>query len=289
MAHNRSDIAQRILPQKGLFSHRSTPSQRGARERMGLQMASMAVLLTGGLSDVTSIAISVGLFGIFISALWLLGEGLRAEDDYNARPAARAPRLPLKTLAALLMGLAVGLTYATRGGSLFESALAAILAAGLQGLAFGLDPRQDKDDLVSAASADRVDGFAAKVEADLATIRSTLLPLNDPDIDQGVCLVETQALALLDGLALYPAGIATCQRHLTVYLHAICDTAQRFALLQTQRHDPARHSAFIGFLSKVAQSYKEKADSIRLRNNVALDISIDVLQAALATGATRNQ
>lgn len=283
----RSPLAQRLLPQKGLYSHRSAPSPRAARHRMGLQLAACTVLLTGSFATPTGMAVNAGIFGLFMLAIWILGEGLRAEDDYRARPAARAPRLPLKLLAAGLTGGAVGLTFLARSGNMVEAALAAALAVGLHVAAFGTDPRADKDDLISAVSADRVDGFVAEAEADLAAIRTALASLHDPDINRACDRFSAAVTDLLDGLAMYPQGIALCRKHLTVFVQSIRATSLRYARLHAQSPDPVRSKAFMQFLSDAEQSYKSQADSVRLRNNDALDMDIGVLRDALQREVSR--
>ena len=49
----------------------------------------------------------LGAFAGLMLSAWLLNEGLRAEDAYDARAVARPPAIPRKLFAAVLTGASV--------------------------------------------------------------------------------------------------------------------------------------------------------------------------------------
>ena len=85
-----------------------------------------------------------GFAGLMLSA-WLLNEGLRAEDAYDARAVARPPVIPRKLFAAVLTGASVFVVGLLSLGQGLPGALAFGVVAGAAHLvAFGVDPMRKK-------------------------------------------------------------------------------------------------------------------------------------------------
>ena len=115
--------------------------------------------------------VAVVLVALFIASVWVLGEGLRAEDDWQARPVAKAPRMKLKAISAAMMGAAVGLSFLTGGTDPMGNVLGGVLAAALHLTSFGIDPIRDKQgDGITAFEAERIDGMSDALEPHLARI-----------------------------------------------------------------------------------------------------------------------
>ena len=87
-----------------------------------------------------------GFAGLMLSA-WLLNEGLRAEEAYDARAVARPPAIPRKLFAAVLTGASVFARRAARASARALARRARLRRwwpAAAQLVAFGLDPMRKK-------------------------------------------------------------------------------------------------------------------------------------------------
>ena len=104
--------------------------------------AIVVALIRGSFAMVAALGVS---FITLLVAAKLLRSGLVAEREYNRRKIASAPPIPMKNLAAVLVGIATAITsYFVVGTGLPFSALIGVLALAGSYLAYGADPRQAK-------------------------------------------------------------------------------------------------------------------------------------------------
>lgn len=274
----RSPLAERILPARSLFRRSAPPSRRAARERVALHVATLLLLVCRPYDTIAEIAATVGLVGLFFTALWLLGEGLRAEDDWRARPAARRPRLPLKIVAAGVMGTALCLAFAAADNGTGTSIATGVVGAVLHLLAFGIDPLRDKHDtLVTAQDADRVEDLAMRGTASLAALRNTLQDSGAPGAIAEGARLDAATGALLSALAVAPAGLPRCRRALTVWLPALVEAAARFAPLHRADPDQGRTAELVRIIARVRASIEALTHEVRRRADDALSRDLAVL------------
>ena len=115
-------------------------SRVGARAN-ALYLAPIPLLFTAFGQDPAGLALDLAAFFTLMGAAWMTREGLRAEDAYEAREAARRPALPRKLLGAGLTGIGLALAgLPTVGGAVILAILGVALPIG----AFGIDPLRNK-------------------------------------------------------------------------------------------------------------------------------------------------
>ncbi len=274
----RSTLAETLLPAKGLFRRSTAPSRRAARERIALQIAVLPALLMRPTDGIADIATNIALVGAVLAAVWMLGEGLRAEDDWRARPAARRPRLPLKVAAGALMGLTLAIAFATVGNGIATSAAAGVLGCLLHLVAFGIDPLHDKHDTtVTAQDADRVEDITARANASLTAMLRTLDQCGAPDAIAEGARLDAAASALLSVLATVPAALPRSRRALTVWLPALAEAAARFAPLHLTAPDPARTRDVVAVIAQVRANIEQLALEAQQRADEQLSRDLAVL------------
>lgn len=274
----RSPLAERLLPARGLFRGAAPPSRRAARERIALHAAALLPLVNILSGTIWERAAGIGLTGLFLTALWLLGEGLRAEDDWRARPAARRPRLPLKAASAVLMGAAIGLAFAAAGNGIGTSIAAGSLGLLLQVVAFGIDPLRDKHDAtVTAQDADRVEDLAMRATASLTAMMRALDQGGAPEAIAEGARLDAAAGALLSALATAPAGLPRSRRALTVWLPALAEAAARFAPLHIASPDPARTAEVVAVIAQVRANIAALTQELQRRADDQLSRDLAVL------------
>lgn len=282
MTDTRSPLAERLLPRRGLFRSSAAPSRRGTRQRVALHLAALPLLMPRAGADIGDFAIAVALTGLLFLSLWLLSEGLRAEDDYRARSTARAPRLPLKALAAGTMGLGIGLCFLASGSSGFDSGLAAILGAGLHVVAFGFDPRRDKAaGPVSANDADRVDNLAETAQDTLRRIAAALAASRDTDAAAAGQHLSQIARDCLEALASHPSILPEVRRPIAAWLPALAEAAERFAPLQSAAPDARRADELSAVMRRVADRFADLAAEARAAGDGALSRDLSVMRETI--------
>ena len=68
-----------------------------------------ATIMALGSGNLLGIIVNASGFALYMAAAWYLRQGLQAEAAFSQAPIARAPRWPLKSLAAVITALATGM------------------------------------------------------------------------------------------------------------------------------------------------------------------------------------
>ncbi len=236
----RSRLAERLIPAKGLFRNAAPPSERARKARLMLHVLPLPILLRGFYGVEQAFA-AVAVLGLFFAAIWVLGEGLRAEDHWRARDAAKAPKWRLKLVSAVLMALAVALAFYFGGMSAFGAGLAGILAAVLHATAFGLDPRHDKQSTgVTAFEAERIEGLSEAIEPQLARIAAAAVLSGDAVLRAEARALELMVQARMQAVRADPAATAASRKMVSVWLPALAEALERGVQMEIISHDPER-------------------------------------------------
>lgn len=162
------------------------PRRRGPPALM-LAFAGLAFLLPAFRGSPRQMVLSVVACGLVVLAAWLVQEGQRAAEAYEARRVARRPAIPRKGFAAALLAAALFAGGLLPDHGLLYPALYALLGAGLMVLTFGLDPMRDKGmEGVDSFQTDRVARAVDEGEAYLAGMKDAILRANDRSLETRV-------------------------------------------------------------------------------------------------------
>ena len=257
------------------FGWRASPGSRASRDYIALHGLALALPLFRLPESLTQALVIAAITSLYLLALWLLGAGLRAESG-EAPSTAPATRLPLKTVSAVIMGLAVAAAFASNGTALPATLLCGSLAFGLHLLAFGLDGRNPyaadalPDDMVedpaTSPTTDKTDHRSATdsepasapptatdpARAELARIEAALAACDDAAIRAATSDLARAIHSLTASLGPDPADRPFARRALALWLPALADAADHFAPRDAARPDPARRAELAATLARVA-------------------------------------
>ena len=261
------------------FGWRASPGSRASRDYIALHGLALALPLFRLPESLTQALVIAAITSLYLLALWLLGAGLRAESG-EAPATAPATRLPLKTVSAVIMGLAVAAAFASNGTALPATLLCGSLAFGLHLLAFGLDgrnpyaaddlpddmvedpatsPTTDKTDHRSSTDSEpasarptATDPATDPARAELARIQAALAACDDAAIRAATADLARAIHSLTASLGPDPADRPFARRALALWLPALADAADHFAPRDATRPDPARRAELAATLARVA-------------------------------------
>lgn len=257
------------------FGWRASPGSRASRDYIALHGLALALPLFRLPESLTQALVIAAITSLYLLALWLLGAGLRAESG-EAPSSAPATRLPLKTVSAVIMGLAVAAAFASNGTALPATLLCGGLAFGLHLLAFGLDGRNPyaaddmPDDMVedpatapppdqavhrSTTDSDPTSARPSATDparAELGRIQAALAPCDDAAIRAATADLARAIHSLAASLGPDPADRPFARRALALWLPALADAADHFAPRDAARPDPARRAELAATLARVA-------------------------------------
>lgn len=257
---------------------------RNLKSAQFLGFAATPLLLSVFFGVAISIVEGLGLILIYGASTWLLTLGLRAEEAYNAAPIARKPKLPLKLLAAVVMGGAVAVTVYFRHGLSLEAALVGLVASGLFITAFGIDPLKDKS--VSGPLAEetlRANDVVSQAKTVLHQIQDCIATIGDTETTAGFMAFRNSAERLFDILHEAPERHREMRRHLGVYLDAARDATDRFSGLYMASQDPETKARYLSMLDGMKGQFDALARKCLADERSKLDIELDVLQSQLAS------
>ncbi len=240
MLSDRSELAEKLLPAKGLFHRTSGASARSQHGRLALHVLPLPLLLRG-LQNSGAALVAVAIVALFIASVWVLGEGMRAEDDWRARAVAKAPRMKLKLVSALMMGAAVGLSFITGGTDVLGSVLGGVLAAGLHLTSFGIDPMRDKQgEGITAFEAERIDGMSDALEPHLARISASAEQSGDVVLRSEARALNRVVNQRMQALKSNPVAAASARKMVAVWLPALATALQQGVQLEAVSHSDER-------------------------------------------------
>lgn len=270
-----------------------TPMQLPKRSKAGLRANAMFALplplaLIAFFRPLGGLALTLLALGILLGAAWMLREGLRAQEAYEARNASRPPALPRKLIAAVLCGLGIAVAAIASGAGVLSAGLAAMLGSILHGLAFGLDPMTAKG-LGDAPrfQTERVLRHVAEAEAVLAEMMAALAPLNDPKLDNQAEAFADTARAMFRQVEDDPRDLPTARKYLGVYLRGARDAAAKFADHYAKSRDARARADFTGLLDDLTQGFAIRTRSMLTDSRSDLDVEIEVLRDRLAREGIR--
>ena len=240
MLSDRSELAEKLLPAKGLFHRTSGASTRSQHARLALHVLPLP-LLWRGLESSAAALVAVAIVALFIASVWVLGEGMRAEEDWRERPVAKAPRMKLKAVSAAMMGAAVGLSFITGGTDPMGSVLGGVLAAGLFLTSFGMDPMRDKQgEGITAFEAERIDGLSDALEPHLAKISAAAEQSGDVVLRSEARALVQVVNRRMQALKSDPVAAASARKMVAVWLPALARALQQGVQLEAISHSDER-------------------------------------------------
>jgi hypothetical protein len=254
-----------------------------AGARANLMFAPPVVAALFGLfGGPAALLLSLGAAATLALGAWLLREGLRAEAAFEARPAARRPALPRKSLAALLTLGGTALAALSGGTDLLGSLLYGVSAGGLHLAAFGLDPLRDKRfPGLDAFQRDRVARVAAEAEGYLAATRDAVAGLRDRALDAQVAGFEALARRMIRTVEEDPRDLGSVRKWLTVYLMGARDAAAKFADLYARTRDPRARADFEALLVDLQRNFAQRTERMLAGGREDMDLEITVLRDRL--------
>jgi hypothetical protein len=223
-----------------------------------------------------------GFAGLMLSA-WLLNEGLRAEEAFDARAVARPPAIPRKLFAAALTAASVFLAgWLGIGQGMPGSLVFGLVAAGAQLVAFGLDPMRRKGlEGVDEFATERV---ARAVDQGEALVRQTVdaaARIGDRRLEGRVDRLCDQARQVFRAIEQDPRDLARARAFLNVYLLGLRDATVKFADIWSRNRDTAARGQYEALLGDLETSFGTHRAKLLADDRSALDIEIEVLRERL--------
>jgi len=240
--------------------------------------------------DVVGMGLELGGFALMMLSAWLLNEGLRAEEMFNARTIAKPPTIPRKLFASVAIGL--GVAAASYAGGLETGLIGSIVmgavASAAQIVAFGLDPLRGKGiEGENAFEAERVAKAVDKAEAYVADILKASKRIGDKPLEARIERLAAKARDLFRSVESDPRDLTRARKFMTVYLMGARDATAKFADIYSRSRDAEARTKYEALLGDLETSFTDQRKQLLLTNQSDLEIEIDVLRERLQREGVR--
>ena len=255
---------------------------RGRGRRNLLYLAPLPLLVTAFRQDAVGMAVDLAAAGTIAGSVFLLSEGLRAEDAYRERKVARKPAIPRKIVSAVGMGLGVFLAaFDPQVPAFLEPALYGLIAVALMLAAFGLDPLKDKGVSADGFQSERVARAVDEAEAHLEAMGLAIHRAGDRALERRVEAFQTTARQMFRTVEEDPRDLPSARKFLGVYLVGARDATVKFADLYSRTADARAKADYVALLDDLESNFAAKTVSLMESGRADLDIEIEVLRERL--------
>jgi 5-bromo-4-chloroindolyl phosphate hydrolysis protein len=256
------------------------------RARM-LFLAPLPLLFAGlgaaGRGSPVETAVELGGFAGLMLSAWLVNEGLRAEQEYEARTVARPPAIPRKLFAAVLTGVSIAAVGAlSLGQGLVGGVVFGLVAAAAHLAAFGLDPMKKKGmEGVDAFATERVAKAIERAEELVRQITAAAARIGDRRLEGRIERLCDQAREVFRTIEQDPRDLTRARQFLNVYLVGLRDATAKFADLYGRNRDPQVREKYEALLGDLEASFTSHRADLLADNRSDLDVEIEVLRERL--------
>jgi hypothetical protein len=233
--------------------------------------------------DATGMIGELGAFVMLILAAWLLRDGLRAEDAYNARKVARPPAIPRKLFATILTGAGVATAaYLGWNQPMLPSIAFGVVAGLAHVFSFGLDPMKKKGmEGLSEFDAQRVAKAVDKAEELLKDTIEASKRFSDRKLEGRVESLAASARKRFRAVEEDPRDLTGARKFMGVYLKGARDATVKFADLYAKKRDTAARSDYEALLTDLEATFATQSEVMLLEDRTDLDVEIEVLRDRL--------
>jgi 5-bromo-4-chloroindolyl phosphate hydrolysis protein len=225
---------------------------------------------------------SLFIFASFVIAFVLLRRGTALEKIYNDSKYAKAPKYPLKTIAAsLLSGTTIFSAYLGEY-SLFSSLmLGASVFVGWY-LYYGFDPRKDKiDGYDNSKSAERIMTLLVQAREDIDSIKKSATELDSGEIQDAINATATAFEKMVKHIEEEPDDYDRARKYLVSYLGELRIMSETFVKLDKRGKSESMKTSFLDTLNESIKNLDIQYEKLLDEDMVSLDIKLSVMKKRL--------
>jgi len=225
---------------------------------------------------------SLVIFASFITAFILLRRGIALEKIYNDSKYAKAPKYPLKTIAASLLAGVTTFSAYLGEYSLFSSLmLGASVLVGWY-LYYGFDPRKDKiDGYDNSKSAERIMKLLLQAREDIDSIKNSADKLENGEIQNSMQDMAKAFEKIVKHIEDEPDDYDRARKYLVSYLAELKSMSDTFVKLDARGKSQEMKASFLETLRESVHKLDSQYEKLLDEDIVSLDIKLSVMKKRL--------
>ena len=219
-------------------------------------------------------------FILLLTTAAATAKGIAQEAAYHETIITRAPKVPYKTMAMVLLGITIiYLAYVAGGKPFLASLFVGILGSVGYGLYYGFDPRRDKlpdmGDINPELVLQTLNEARNKLsEAEVSNAKITDRILRDK-IDNAI----EQAHLILETIQHDPKDLRVARKFLVVFVDGIADVTHHYTEVDSDDIDAPMRKRLHALIDDVQTRFDKELARLKANNLFDLDVTIDALKA----------
>ncbi len=278
---SQTDIEAPEMPTVEASFRGRSPARYGARINI-LFILPLLTFLTAFVQPVTEMVTDLAGAAVLLLAVWLLRDGIRAEDAYNERKVARKPAIPRKIFASALTGVGVAALIFGGQWNPLTAVIIGAVAAGLHSFSFGIDPLKNKGlEGVDTFQSDRVARKVEEAEAHLDVMSDAIKRAGDRQLEARVDAFQATARDMFRTVEEDPRDLTQARKYLGVYLQGARDATVKFADIYARNREASVRADYVALLDDLETNFAKRTQKMLLTDRSDLDVEINVLRERL--------
>ncbi len=242
-----------------------------------------ASILSFVYGDFTRIIINVGACILYFVAASILRKGIAAEKNYLDKSITKAPKWPLKLLAAIMVAITTtGIALMGAEHSFLVSICFGLGAFAGMFLFYGFDPHQEK--MVAGShgySVEEISQTIDEAEQRISGIELANKQIHNVNFNQRIRRICEYAEEILTMLEEDPGDIRRARKFLNVYLDGALKVTEGYADMQRKHQSEKLSDNFDNVLQTIESVFFEQKQKLLEDDVLDLDVQIEVLTAQL--------
>ncbi len=218
-------------------------------------------------------------FGLFFATAKANSIGLAQELEYYTKTLTKAPKIPYKLIAGVLLGISTFFSASIAGyQNIFIGIFLGVIASIGYFLYYGFDPRADKLTNIGDISAEFVLETLATARGKLKSIEEDMTHIKDTKLTSQLRVAINKAYEILKNIEDDPKDVRVARKFIIVYIDGIKKVTQSYIELDEKDITYETKEKLYNLLSDVEDRFEKEILRLKRNNQFDLDVNIDVLQ-----------
>ena len=218
-------------------------------------------------------------FVLFFATAKANSIGLAQELEYYTKTLTKAPKIPYKLIAGVLLGISTFFSASIAGyQNLFIGIFLGVIASIGYFLYYGFDPRADKLTNIGDISAEFVLETLATARGKLKSIEEDMTHIKDTKLTSQLRVAINKAYEILKNIEEDPKDVRVARKFIIVYIDGIKKVTKSYIELDEKDITYETKDKLYTLLSAVEDRFEKEILRLKRNNQFDLDVNIDVLQ-----------
>jgi len=218
-------------------------------------------------------------FGLFWATAKINTMGLDKEYEYHTSTLTKAPKTPLKSLSAGVLGVSTLYTSWIAGGQPFTtSIILSIISIVGYFLYYGFDPRDDKLKNIGDISAEFVIETLATARGKLAEVEEGMKKIHEKELHSKLRIATDKGYEILNNIESDPKDLRVARKFIIVYIDGIRKVTSSYVAMNEKDIDRETKEKLSHLLSDVEKRFDKEIIRLKENDKFDLEVQIDVLQ-----------